>query len=212
MSNTTNNKIDYTTATCRGRILGGVSTTTRIIKVEKERLNDNGISNLRDLSFNNLDSSDSVYYNKEEIIMAILITYKGIKIVKPDPAEDGGLALNQNFIFLADSAQQINGVNVDNSNKRNKSILAFDGGSNSVKYWSAADLGLATTHQTATFVYEQIQPSSIWIIDHNMNRRPTVTLTDLDWNRVIADVSYPSYNQVVVNYTNPASGYALLNP
>lgn len=45
-----------------------------------------------------------------------------------------------------------------------------------------------------------------------MNRRPIVTLTDLDWNRVVADVTFPKTIRDVMNFTNPASGSTLIDP
>lgn len=37
--------------------------------------------------------------------MSALITYRGVRIVSPTPSENGGIALNENFVFLADNAQ-----------------------------------------------------------------------------------------------------------
>ena len=61
------------------------------------------------------------------------------------------------------------------------------------------------------FVFEQAIASDTWIIEHNMNKYPSVTLTDSDGEIFFANIEYTSANQVVVNLEAATTGYAYLN-
>lgn len=52
--------------------------------------------------------------------------------------------------------------------------------------------------------------ASTWIIDHNLNKYPQITLIDDDGNLVEADVFYSSLNRVTVTFAQPTSGKAVL--
>ena len=62
-----------------------------------------------------------------------------------------------------------------------------------------------------SFRYEQGIPSNTWIIDHNLNKHPTVTLTYYNGQEFEACREYPSNSRVVIKLDNPATGYAFLN-
>jgi len=62
-----------------------------------------------------------------------------------------------------------------------------------------------------TFVHTQISANSEWYIEHNMNKRPSVTVVDSANNTVIGDVQYIDDNTVIVTFTGSFSGYAYLN-
>lgn len=49
-----------------------------------------------------------------------------------------------------------------------------------------------------------------WIITHNLNKYPQVTLIDDDGNSFEADIFYGSLNQVTVTFAVPTSGKAVL--
>lgn len=61
--------------------------------------------------------------------------------------------------------------------------------------------------------YSSYQPvvSNRWVIIHNMNKYPGVTIVDSGNNVVIGDVSYTSRNEVVVNFTTAFAGTVHLN-
>lgn len=52
--------------------------------------------------------------------------------------------------------------------------------------------------------------AATWIIDHNLNKYPQVTLIDDDGNLIEADVSYGNLNQVTITFAEPQSGKAVL--
>lgn len=52
--------------------------------------------------------------------------------------------------------------------------------------------------------------ASAWIINHNLNKYPQVTLIDDDGNEIEADIFYGTLNQVTVTFAQPTSGKAVL--
>lgn len=61
------------------------------------------------------------------------------------------------------------------------------------------------------FVYTRDVPSTVWSITHNMNKMPSVTLTDSNGAVVEATVHYASLNVVVVSFDFSFTGTAYLN-
>lgn len=59
------------------------------------------------------------------------------------------------------------------------------------------------------FVFNQPTPAAQWTVNHNLNVNfPVVTVVDLAGQEVQADVLYLSVNQLRINFTSAAAGYA----
>jgi len=59
---------------------------------------------------------------------------------------------------------------------------------------------------TSAYVHEQSTPSTIWQVDHGLNRFPSVTIYD-SLNKVIeAEVEYSTANRVFVNFNTTMVG------
>lgn len=58
---------------------------------------------------------------------------------------------------------------------------------------------------------QQSSASTTWTLKHNLNGKPSVTLTDLIGNQVYGDVVYDSDSQITVTFINSTAGYAYLN-
>jgi len=58
---------------------------------------------------------------------------------------------------------------------------------------------------------QQASASATWTLKHNLNGKPSVTLTDLIGNNVYADIVYDSNSQITVSFTDATAGYAYLN-
>ena len=64
---------------------------------------------------------------------------------------------------------------------------------------------------TKTFVYEQSVASDTWIIEHNLDKNPSVSVIDSSGNEVIASVQYINKNTVIVTMRGAFKGKAYLN-
>lgn len=61
------------------------------------------------------------------------------------------------------------------------------------------------------YVHNQLVPSNEWIIEHNLNKYPSVTVVDSGGNAVIGDINYKSMNEIVISFQSAFSGNAYLN-
>lgn len=63
---------------------------------------------------------------------------------------------------------------------------------------------------TKRYVHTQASVSSVWVINHNLSGKPSVTIVDSADTVVVGEVTYNSNSQVTVTFTAPFSGYAYL--
>lgn len=66
------------------------------------------------------------------------------------------------------------------------------------------------------YYHVQQTPSSTWVINHNLNKFPSVTILDSSFNKMIAEVFYNNLNTITINFYNnstltPQVGYTCLN-
>lgn len=61
------------------------------------------------------------------------------------------------------------------------------------------------------FTYNQIAASSTWVITHNLNKYPSVSVIDTASTTVIGAVTYDSLNQLTLTFSAAFSGKAYLN-
>jgi hypothetical protein len=61
------------------------------------------------------------------------------------------------------------------------------------------------------FTHEQPIASGTWTIVHNLAKYPSVQIVDLNDEAVLAQVSYPDINTVVITLNNALAGRAFLN-
>ena len=62
-----------------------------------------------------------------------------------------------------------------------------------------------------TFIFEQGIPATEWVINHNLNKRPSIDLVNTNGERFEAYKEYTSNNQVIIRLDNANTGYAYLN-
>lgn len=62
-----------------------------------------------------------------------------------------------------------------------------------------------------SYTHNQTTSSATWVIDHNMGKRPSVTVVNSAGQSVIGSVTYNSINQLTVEFKNPFKGKAYLN-
>jgi len=63
----------------------------------------------------------------------------------------------------------------------------------------------------ASYIFIQGPPSAIWVVTHNLNRQPSVTVVDTGDSVIIPSVHYDSANQVTLTFGSATSGKAYLN-
>ena len=59
--------------------------------------------------------------------------------------------------------------------------------------------------------HEQVNPSRVWEITHNLAKYPTVTITDTSGNEYEGDVKQIDENMIVLTFSAALAGYADLN-
>lgn len=62
-----------------------------------------------------------------------------------------------------------------------------------------------------TYTYYQITPSDNWVIKHNLNRYPSVTIVDSSGNVVVGEVKYIDNNTINISLVGAFAGTAYLN-
>ena len=65
--------------------------------------------------------------------------------------------------------------------------------------------------QGTTFVFTQMVASSTWTINHNLGKRPSVSVVTSGGDEVIGDVHYIDDNNLIVTFTFMFAGVAYLN-
>lgn len=61
------------------------------------------------------------------------------------------------------------------------------------------------------FTYEQTSPSAIWLIDHPLNKKVSVTVTDSANTVVEGQITINDGVKVVITFNAPFTGTAILN-
>ena len=82
------------------------------------------------------------------------------------------------------------------------------------RYWTINDifnLGSEKLGVDVAYVHNQLMPSTVWTIDHDLKKHPSVTIVDSGGSVVYGSVLYESKNRLVVTFTAPFSGRAFLN-
>lgn len=59
--------------------------------------------------------------------------------------------------------------------------------------------------------YVQASPSASWIVTHNLNKIPTVTLISDDNKMIIPDVDFTSANSLTLMFPAPTTGKVVLS-
>lgn len=72
-------------------------------------------------------------------------------------------------------------------------------------------IGDSKTIFSKSFVFEQGIVSDTWVINHDLNKRPSIELVDSSGRKFEAEVEYINENQIVVRLNSATTGYAYLN-
>lgn len=61
------------------------------------------------------------------------------------------------------------------------------------------------------YIHKQLSASDTWVINHNLEKFPSVIIVDSGNNVVIGNIQYNSLNQITVKFNGSFSGNAYLN-
>jgi len=61
------------------------------------------------------------------------------------------------------------------------------------------------------YIHTQSTPSATWTINHNLGRKPSVTIVDSSEKVVFGDITYVTDNQLTVSFSAAFGGKAYLN-
>lgn len=73
------------------------------------------------------------------------------------------------------------------------------------------DFAYIKTQVREHYVHEQQVASTTWVINHNMNKYPSVNIVDTANDEVTGEVKYNTLNQITISFTAAFSGKAYLN-
>ena len=63
-----------------------------------------------------------------------------------------------------------------------------------------------------TFVFEQGIASATWVVEHNLDKYPSVSIVDSAGNAQMPDeINYENENKITITFTAPFAGKAYLN-
>lgn len=71
--------------------------------------------------------------------------------------------------------------------------------------------GEGTIVADKTFLFTQGTASKVWVITHDLNKYPSVTVMDSGGSIIVGDVVYDSVNQITVSFSAEFAGTATLN-
>lgn len=71
--------------------------------------------------------------------------------------------------------------------------------------------GVALGGSDAYFVFDQDTPSTLWLVDHQLGKNPSVTVVDSAGTLVEGGVDYVDTNTLTISFGYAFSGHAYLN-
>jgi len=111
-----------------------------------------------------------------------------VSTIKSNTVGIGAAAISNNYNGLSHKPQ-INGVTLE----ENK---------------TSEDLHIK---EDLNYFHTQTVASDTWVIEHNLNKYPSVTVIDSAGNEIIGDVIYDDVNQVTLKFKGGFKGTATLN-
>jgi hypothetical protein len=88
-----------------------------------------------------------------------------------------------------------------------KNKPSFKPGNNTEVVDNGRDIRINTT----SYTHSQDSPSDKWVIQHNLNKYPSVAIVDSAGSIVFGEVKYDSPNQLTISFVAPFCGKAHLN-
>ena len=61
------------------------------------------------------------------------------------------------------------------------------------------------------YKHEQFNTSSMWIVEHNLNKICSIQAYDANLNRIFGKITTNELNKIIINFSQPFSGTAICN-
>lgn len=92
-------------------------------------------------------------------------------------------------------------------------LTYYVSGGDEVAGWVFAELIPTITPggSDKTLTWEQITSSEVWTIQHDLNKDPAISVLDSAGSEVVGHIEYESKNKVILTFTSPFKGVAILN-
>lgn len=62
-----------------------------------------------------------------------------------------------------------------------------------------------------SYIHEQTEPKSTWIINHNLGKYPCINLVDDNNIMIMGEIEYISENEIIARFNKEYTGKAILN-
>lgn len=166
------------------KIVGMLNATPQII----------GILNQEEIIEGQLNNPVIVYDNKELFILDSEF----------DLPEKG----KKDTLYLLKSTQSFYIYNEETS-KYNPATKDYESIIN--QYISELNKRIDNINEYKNYIYVQRSAESIWNINHNLNKMPSVTVVDSAGSVVVGDITYIDLNNIRIKFSGAFSGKAFIN-
>ena len=79
------------------------------------------------------------------------------------------------------------------------------------KYYDFATFTISSGVGDKNFVFNQVVASNTWVIQHNLNKFPSVTSVNINNIQMYGEVVFTDVNNLTINFTSASSGKAYIN-
>ena len=162
---------------------------------------------------NELYENEEVKFNEEESYVDIMFPALNTGVYQSELAIISGNKKLLSGIFEIEYTESLIGGDVSELKKKVNSTdiyLRLLEAEKKVK-----DFLEKTEHLTQivdkNYVHEQIQSSDSWIVQHNLNKYPAVSVVDTGKNEIVGDIKHIDKNSLIINFSHAFSGMAFLN-
>lgn len=116
-----------------------------------------------------------------------------------------------NVGFSTDQKNFSGGMGVVNATSTNYNDLANKPSINGIALVGNKTSEELNITSDKNYVYTQAVADSVWEVQHNLNKYPSITIVDSADNVVIGDVVYIDMNNVIITFAASFSGKAYFN-
>ena len=144
----------------------------------------------------------------------VAINFLGVASLITNPIQDA-IDRNNKYpgIYFADTIGNYTHFNLQvTSNDIDQSIVLFIPKieNQSLLYYEKVSYKLSNVGDK-TFRHFQNISNEVWYVQHNLNKYPSVVITNINGNVVEGEITYTNKNNLEINFSAPFRGYADLN-